>query len=175
MLADSRDWCVMAAIRRTNSEGCSFCQIILREVSSAIVFEDEVSLAFLDRRPIFHGHCLLVPKEHYETLDDLPGGLVGPLFTNVQTLSRAVELDPNADGTFIAINNRISQSVPHLHVHVVPRRRGDGLRGFFWPRQTVAINNKISQSVPPPPRPHYPQKARGWPQRLFLAQAAVFG
>ena len=106
-------------------------------VESAVVFEDEVSFSFLDRRPIFPGHCLLVPKEHYETLDDLPGSLVGPLFTNVQTLSRAVELGLNADGTFVAINNRVSQSVPHFHVHIVPRRHGDGLRGFFWPRQRI--------------------------------------
>ena len=104
-----------------------------------------MSLAFLDHRPIFPGHCLLVPKEHYETLDDLPGSLVGPLFTNVQTLSRAVELGLNADGTFVAINNRISQSVPHLHVHIVPRRRGDGLRGFFWPRQTYRDDEHIRE------------------------------
>ena len=112
-------------------------------VESAVVFKDEVSLAFLDRRPVFPGHCLLVPKEHYETLDDLPGSLVGRLFTNVQRLSRAVELGLNADGTFVAINNRISQSVPHLHVHVVPRRRGDGLRGFFWPRQRYTDEDHI--------------------------------
>ena len=109
------------------------------------MFEDDVSLAFLDRRPVFPGHCLLVPKEHYETLDDLPGSLVGPLFANVQLLSRAVELGLNADGTFIAINNRISQSVPHLHVHVVPRRRWDGLRGFFWPRQTYRDDDHIRE------------------------------
>ena len=109
------------------------------------MFEDDVSLAFLDRRPVFPGHCLLVPKEHYETLDDLPGSLVGPLFANVQLLSRAVELGLNADGTFIAINNRINQSVPHLHVHVVPRRRGDGLRGFFWPRQRYRDQDHIRE------------------------------
>ena len=109
------------------------------------MFEDDISLAFLDRRPVFPGHCLLVPKEHYETLDDLPGSLVGPLFTNVQTLSRAVELGLNADGTFVAINNRISQSVPHFHVHVVPRRRGDGLRGFLWPRQRYTDEDHIRE------------------------------
>ena len=87
----------------------------------------------------------LVPKEHYETLDDLPGSLVGSLFINVQTLSRAVELALNADGTFVAINNRVSQSVPHLHVHVVPRRRGDGLRGFFWPRRTYRDGEHIRE------------------------------
>ena len=103
-----------------------------------------MSLAFLDHRPIFPGHCLLVPKEHYETLDDLPGSLIGPLFTNVQTLSRAVELGLNADGKLV-INNRISQSVPHRHVHIVPRRRGDGLRGFFWPRQRYTDEDHIRE------------------------------
>ena len=88
------------------------------------MFEDDVSLAVLDRRPIFPGHCMLVPKEHYETLDDLPGSLVGPLFTNVQMLSRAVELGLNADGTFVAINNRVSQSVPHLHCMWFPGGAG---------------------------------------------------
>ena len=92
-------------------------------------------MAFLDRRPLFPGHCLLVPKTHYETLTDLPQQLVTDLFTNAQVLARAVEKAMEAEGTFVAINNRISQSVPHLHVHVVPRRRNDGLRGFFWPRQ----------------------------------------
>ena len=107
------------------------------------MFENEVSLAFLDHRPVFPGHCLLVPKEHCETLDDLPGNLVGPLFASVQGLSRAVELGLNADGTFVAVNNRVSQSVPHLHVHVIPRRRGDGLRGFFWPRQRYSDEGHI--------------------------------
>ena len=114
---------------------CTFCRIAGGNVESAVVFEDEVSLAFLDHRPVFPGHCLLVPRRHYETLDDLPRELIGLLFANVQMLSRAVELGMKADGTFVAINNRVSQSVPHLHVHIIPRRREDGLRGFFWPRQ----------------------------------------
>ncbi len=130
---------------RGDLDPCTFCRIVGRTVESAIVFEDEVSLAFLDHRPIFPGHCLLVPKEHYETLDDLPGSLVGPLFTNVQMLSRGVELGLNADGTFVAINNRVSQSVAHLHVHVVPRRQGDGLRGFFWPRQRYTDEDHIRE------------------------------
>ncbi len=124
---------------------CTFCRIVGGTVESAVVFEDDISLAFLDRRPVFPGHCLLVPKEHYETLDDLPRSLIGLLFTDVQTLSRAVELGLNVDGTFVAINNRISQSVPHLHVHVVPRRRGDGLRGFFWPRQMYRDDDHIRE------------------------------
>lgn len=113
---------------------CIFCKIIRGELAANIVFEDEVSLAFLDHRPLFPGHSLLVPKKHYETLSDLPAELVGPFFTNAQLLTRAVEIALGADGSFVAMNNRVSQSVPHLHVHIVPRRRKDGLKGFFWPR-----------------------------------------
>ncbi len=90
--------------------------------------------AFLDHRPLFPGHCLVIPREHVETLVDLPGALTAPLFDAAAAVARALERALGADGTFVAINNRVSQSVPHLHVHVVPRRRGDGLRGFFWPR-----------------------------------------
>jgi len=114
---------------------CLFCQIIRGDISSYPVFEDDVSLAFLDHRPLFPGHCLLVPKPHYETLLDLPSPLIAPLFANAQLLARAVEQALEAHGSFVAINNRVSQSVPHLHIHVVPRRRKDGLKGFFWPRQ----------------------------------------
>jgi len=114
---------------------CLFCDIVSGVAASYRVFEDDVSVAFLDHRPLFPGHCLLVPREHHETLNDLPARLVGPLFGNAQLLARAVERAMGADGTLVAMNNRVSQSVPHLHVHVVPRRRKDGLRGFFWPRQ----------------------------------------
>jgi histidine triad (HIT) family protein len=103
--------------------------------ASHVVFEDERSLAFLDNRPLFPGHSLLVPREHHETLLDLPDDLVTTLFTNARLLARAMETGLGAEGSFVALNNRVSQSVPHLHVHVVPRRRKDGLRGFFWPRQ----------------------------------------
>ena len=113
---------------------CLFCGIVSKEVEANIVFEDDISLAFLDHRPLFPGHCLLVPKTHFETLSDLPIELVGPFFTNVQLLARAVELALEAEGSFVAMNNRVSQSVPHLHVHIVPRRKKDGLKGFFWPR-----------------------------------------
>jgi len=113
---------------------CLFCGILDGSVTAAIVFQDEISIAFLDHRPLFPGHCLLVPKSHFETLSDLPPTLVGPFFQNVQLLGRAVELALEAEGSFVAMNNRVSQSVPHLHVHVVPRRRKDGLKGFFWPR-----------------------------------------
>ncbi len=99
-----------------------------------VVFEDDVSLAFLDNRPLFPGHSLLIPREHHETIWDLPDDLIAPLFANAQLLSSAIRTAMNAQGAFIALNNVVSQSVPHVHVHVVPRNRKDGLRGFFWPR-----------------------------------------
>ena len=102
------------------------------------VLEDAVSVAFLDHRPVFPGHVLLVPRDHVPTLGELPDALLAPFFANTRLLARAVERGLEAEGTFVAMNNRVSQSVPHLHVHVVPRRRGDGLRGFFWPRQKYA-------------------------------------
>jgi histidine triad (HIT) family protein len=113
---------------------CRFCAIAAGEEHGHVVFEDEISLAFLDNRPLFPGHVLLIPRGHYETLADLPRELVGPYFANVQLLSVAVPKAMGAQGTFVALNNVVSQSVPHLHVHVVPRNRKDGLRGFFWPR-----------------------------------------
>jgi histidine triad (HIT) family protein len=133
---------------------CLFCGIVNGEVNAAIVFQDDISLAFLDHRPLFPGHCLLVPKQHFETLSDLPTDLVGPFFMNVQLLTRAVEMALEAQGSFVAMNNRVSQSVPHLHVHVVPRRRKDGLKGFFWPRskyesesETFAVQNLIQAAI----------------------------
>jgi len=115
--------------------GCLFCRIVAGEVAAATFFEDEWTLAFLDHRPLFPGHCLLIPKTHFETLTDLPEELIGPLFGNARLLAGAVEQAMESDGSFVAINNRVSQSVAHLHIHVVPRRKKDGLRGFFWPRQ----------------------------------------
>ena len=117
------------------SQDCAFCKIVRSETQSYNVFEDDISLAFLDKRPLFPGHCLLIPKSHYETLIDLPASLVSPLFQNAQLLAHAMEKGLQAEGTFVAINNRISQSVPHLHIHIVPRHTKDGLKGFFWPRQ----------------------------------------
>jgi histidine triad (HIT) family protein len=122
---------------------CLFCAIIAGEAESQIVFEDQLSFAFLDKRPLFPGHCLLVPRLHYETFGDLPPELIGPLFTNAQLLTRAVELAMKAEGSFVAINNRVSQSVPHLHVHIVPRRKKDGLKGFFWPRTPYKSESEI--------------------------------
>ena len=113
---------------------CSFCKIA-RHDDAFRVFEDEHTVAFLDHRPLFPGHCLLIPRSHFETIQDLPDSLIAPLFGNVRMLSAAVELGMHAEGTFIAANNRVSQSVPHFHVHIVPRNTGDGLKGFFWPRR----------------------------------------
>jgi histidine triad (HIT) family protein len=126
--------------------GCKFCQIASRGLSSAVVFEDPVSIAFLDNRPLFPGHTLLIPKDHYETLADLPADLLGSFFQNVQSLARAVEKGMHAEGSFVAINNRVSQSVPHLHLHIVPRRKKDGLRGFFWPRQEYKDDAEMEQA-----------------------------
>ncbi|MFI5373309.1 MAG: HIT family protein [Candidatus Rokuibacteriota bacterium] len=113
---------------------CLFCRIARAEAPAARVLEAETVMAFLDHRPLFPGHCLVIPREHVDTLGDLPGPLTAPLFEAAAAVARALEAGLGADGSFVAVNNRVSQSVPHLHVHVVPRRRGDGLRGFFWPR-----------------------------------------
>jgi histidine triad (HIT) family protein len=128
--------------------------VINGDISASVVFEDDLTIAFLDHRPLFHGHCLLVPKQHYETLIDLPVELVGPVFQNVQFLAQAVEGALEAEGSFVAMNNRVSQSVPHLHVHVVPRRKKDGLKGFFWPRtkyadqeQMIAVQKLIQAAI----------------------------
>jgi len=116
------------------SEECIFCRIAAGDESAHVVFEDERTMAFLDVRPLFHGHALLIPRDHHETLADLPAGLVEPLFANAQMLSRAIPEAMGKPGSFVALNNVVSQSVPHLHVHIVPRVKKDGLRGFFWPR-----------------------------------------
>jgi histidine triad (HIT) family protein len=116
------------------AKSCTFCRIV-GEGEGHTVFEDDDVVAFLDHRPLFPGHCLVVPRAHHETLSDLPARAVAPLFLGARLLSRAVVDAMDAEGSFVAVNNKVSQSVPHLHVHVVPRRKGDGLRGFFWPRQ----------------------------------------
>lgn len=123
---------------------CEFCDIVSGRTSTHVVFEDDISLAFLDHRPLFAGHSLLVPREHFETLADLPESLIGPYFSNVQRLARAIETALGGQGTFVAINNRVSQSVPHLHTHIVPRKRKDGLRGFFWPRTRYGSDEEMS-------------------------------
>ncbi len=135
---------------------CPFCRICDGAEQSHIVLDEAEVLAFLDLRPLFPGHVLVIPRVHYATLADLPVGLTGPLFAAVQRVSAAVMAAMGAHGTFVALNNVVSQSVPHLHVHVVPRRRKDGLRGFFWPRQRYASEAEmasvaalIRDAVPP--------------------------
>jgi histidine triad (HIT) family protein len=126
---------------------CLFCDIAGNDVKAHIVLDEEHVLAFLDHRPLFPGHCLLIPKEHYETLADLPLDLIEPFFVAARRLSVAVERAMEAQGTFVAMNNRVSQSVPHLHAHVVPRRRKDGLRGFFWPRTKYANEGEMAATA----------------------------
>ena len=126
---------------------CVFCEIVRGSTGAALVFEDERCVAFLDAKPLFRGHTLLVPREHHETLVDVPSELIAPLFATAQRLAQAVEQSMNAQGTFVAINNRVSQSVPHLHIHVVPRTKGDGLKGFFWPRTKYASDDEMQQTA----------------------------
>lgn len=113
---------------------CVFCQIISGETAAFVVHESPGTIAFLDTRPVFKGHVLVVPREHHETLADLPSGQVPPFFDVVQHIAARMPQALGSQGTFVAMNNAVSQSVPHLHCHVVPRTKGDGLRGFFWPR-----------------------------------------
>ncbi|GII83153.1 hypothetical protein Ssi03_11430 [Sphaerisporangium siamense] len=138
--------------------GCPFCEIAAGLLPAHVVYADDAVAAFLDARPVFKGHVLVVPKTHVETLTDLPVAAVGPFFTRVRALAGAVEAGLGAAGTFVAMNNRVSQSVPHLHAHVVPRNRKDGLRGFFWPRvkyaddaEAAAFAAKIGAAMDFPP------------------------
>jgi histidine triad (HIT) family protein len=128
-------------------ENCTFCNIVRGTIPCSKVFEDDISLAFLDHRPLFPGHTLFIVKSHIETLFDLPDSLVGPVFTNVRLLSQGVMRGMQAEGTFVAINNRVSQSVPHFHVHIVPRRKRDGLKGFFWPRRAYKDEEEIKETL----------------------------
>jgi histidine triad (HIT) family protein len=122
----------------TPAATCVFCEIVAGRTPAHVVFEDERFVAFLDARPLFEGHTLLVPREHHEAIWDLPADLAAELGERVQRLSVAVRAATEAHGVFNAVNNLVSQSVPHLHVHIVPRNPKDGLRGFFWPRTTYA-------------------------------------
>jgi histidine triad (HIT) family protein len=117
---------------------CLFCAAVAGSDSVVPVFSSSSVFAFLDHRPVFKGHVLVVPRTHIEELADLPAAEVGPFFLDVQRLAAAVETGLGSEGTFVAINNKVSQSVAHLHAHVVPRTKGDGLRGFFWPRTKYA-------------------------------------
>jgi histidine triad (HIT) family protein len=124
---------------------CVFCSIVQGEVPAYLVLDDPIAVAFLDTRPLFPGHVLLVPRGHHRTLTDLPSELIGPVFERAQRLAGAVQSAMGAAGTFVAMNNTVSQSVPHLHVHVVPRNKRDGLRGFFWPRTTYRDDAHASE------------------------------
>jgi histidine triad (HIT) family protein len=126
---------------------CVFCDIVSGKIAAEIVWRGEAALAFLDHRPLFPGHVLLVPDTHIETLSDLPAPQIPSYFEAAQKLQRAVETGLGAQGTFIAINNRISQSVPHLHTHIVPRRKGDGLKGFFWPRHKYESEDHLRETA----------------------------
>jgi histidine triad (HIT) family protein len=135
---------------------CVFCEIVAGRRPAHVVLDDEQALAFLDVRPLFPGHTLLVPRAHVETLADLPADELGPYFARAQRLARAMEAPDGmeAAGSFVALNNRVSQSVPHLHTHVVPRNPKDGLRGFFWPRgkyaddaEAAAVAGRLREAV----------------------------
>ena len=125
---------------------CVFCAIVAGDEPAHVVLDDDAAMAFLDVRPLFPGHVLLVPREHHETLTDLPPEQVEPLFSRARLLAGAVEEAMGAKGTFVAMNNRVSQSVAHLHVHVVPRRRKDGLKGFFWPRNPYRSDAEMEET-----------------------------
>ena len=135
---------------------CVFCAIVSGSVAASVVLDTPEAVGFLDARPVFMGHVLVVPRTLVDTLTDLPAGQVGDFFTQVQRVAHAVESGLGAGGTFVAINNRVSQSVPHLHVHVIPRTKGDGLRGFLWPRhryaddaEATAYRNRIAAALRP--------------------------
>lgn len=117
---------------------CPFCSVVRGDADAHVVLRDDVAVAFLDRSPLFPGHTLVVPTSHVRTIADLDIDDVGPLFERVRAIATVMPSALGAQGTFVATNNVVSQSVPHLHVHVVPRTKGDGLRGFFWPRQRYA-------------------------------------
>ncbi len=124
--------------------GCVFCEIVAGETPADIVLEGPDLMAFLDRRPVFKGHVLLVPRVHVVTLPDLPAGLRDGFLAAAQRLATAMVDGLGAQGSFVAMNNVVSQSVPHLHCHVVPRTKGDGLRGFFWPRTKYGAGEAAS-------------------------------
>ena len=140
-----------------SARSCVFCAIVAGETPAHVVLDDDDFLAFLDIRPLFEGHVLLVPKAHHEAIWDLPADLAAPLVERTQRVSVAVREAMGAKGIFNAANNVVSQSVPHLHVHVVPRSPKDGLRGFFWPRtkyasdeEAAAVAERISRALPAP-------------------------
>ncbi len=144
----------------TAKDECLFCGIVARTVPASIVLDEPDVVGFLDVRPVFKGHVLLVPRRHVDDLLDLPDDLKHPLLDAAQRVARAVVDGLGAQGSFVAMNNVVSQSVPHLHIHVVPRTKGDGLRGFFWPRTRYADDDeardhaaRIAAALAPPAAP----------------------
>ncbi|MDQ2758010.1 MAG: HIT family protein [Actinomycetota bacterium] len=140
-----------------SSRPCLFCAIVSGVGPATVVLDEPDLLGFLDVRPVFKGHVLLVPRVHVDTLLDLPPALHGPLLDGARRLAQAAVDGLGAQGTFVAMNNVVSQSVPHLHVHVVPRSKGDGLRGFFWPRtrydddaEQGTYAARLAAALPPP-------------------------
>jgi histidine triad (HIT) family protein len=125
---------------------CAFCQVAGGTREAVVVLDEPHAVGFLDHRPLFPGHCLLIPRAHHETLADLPQDQIKPFFGTTQLLARAVQEAMGAQGSFVAMNNVVSQSVPHLHVHVVPRNRKDGLRGFFWPRHKYESEKQMAKT-----------------------------
>jgi histidine triad (HIT) family protein len=130
----------------TDDPSCVFCRIVAGEVEASRIYEDDHVLVFLDNTPLFAGHCLVCPKRHQVLLTDMPDDLIGPVFRTARLIARAVEHGLGAEGSFVALNNRVSQSVPHLHVHVIPRRRGDGMKGFFWPRRPYRSRDEMQET-----------------------------
>ena len=129
----------------TKSTYCIFCKISRKEEPASIIFENDQFISFLDKKPLFPGHCLLIPKTHIENFDKLPKDQIGKFFELSQVLSKAVENSMKAHGTFIANNNKLSQSDPHIQIHVDPRRPKDGLKGFFWPRNSYLSTEHMKQ------------------------------
>lgn len=126
---------------------CVFCSIVEKTTKGFVVLDDDVCMAFLDVKPLFKGHVLVVPRAHVETLPELAAEDIGPFFERVRAIAAAVPAALGAQGTFVAMNNKVSQSVPHLHVHVVPRTKGDGLKGFFWPRTKYASDDEAAETA----------------------------
>ncbi len=126
---------------------CVFCKIVAGEIQTETIAEDRDTMVFLDKDPIFPGHLLVVPRVHSDTLLDLPEEQLAPFLRQVQRAAKAVEIGLGAEGSFLAVNTKVSQSVPHLHAHVMPRKKGDGMKGFFWPRRDYADENHRLETV----------------------------
>lgn len=126
-------------------ESCIFCQVIAGEIPGALVLDEPECLTYLDLNPLIPGHCVLVPRQHYPTLLEAPDKLIGTLFSNAKLIAKAMEEALGAEGTFVGMNNKINQDVPHLHIHIVPRRLKDGLRGFMWRRKPYEDNTEIRE------------------------------